>query len=209
MAVASALSSLGSVALQAALHPGRAMTTIAVAATATRQPLPLGLAAAAVDVAVSLTTRAMVPATALRLGLLLLLLLLLVGTDTVDMATTSLLARALLVLTLVLLAMVLLLPLVLHQVLVLSSRPTALLVARRHHLRLGQSLLRLLRVMPLLLPRLATCHPHPHLQLRRTASVAAYVAARLSDGISGIGWRSTAHTWWSFEWFVNVMDECS
>jgi len=177
--VASALSSPGSVALLAVLHPGRVTTMIAAAATATRQLRPLGLAVA-VDVAVSLTTRAMVPATAQRPGLLLLLLLLpllVLVTDTVDMATTRLLVRALPVLTLVLLAMApLLLPQALPQVLVPSSRPMVLLVAPRHlhHPRLALSLrLRLHQVMPRLLHRPAMCHPHPHLRLRHTARVVA------------------------------------
>lgn len=171
MAAASAISSLGSVAQPAALHPGRAATAAATVATATLLLLHLGLEVVAlVPVPVALTTRPEATATAaLRLGHLLPQLLeLLTATVTMELDTTPTLQRqatALLDTVPLVTALLQLLP-VLLLVWALFSRTTDLLEAhlllRPRHL--AQRLLLRPRAMRLPLPHLAMLLPRllPH-----------------------------------------------
>ncbi len=172
---ASAPSSLGSVVLPEVLHPGRVTTATIVVVVTAALLLHLGLAAAAV--AVSLMNKATVLATVRLHGLLLLLVLLrLVPVmATVATATTRTLVWVLPAHTVLLAMAHLHLPPVLLLVLVLSSRPMALLAVPRrlHHRRPDLCLLHLLLAMPLLLPRQAMFpHHRPHLRLRWTNGAA-------------------------------------
>lgn len=175
-AAASALSSPGSVARPAVLHPGRVATAAATVATATRQLLLLGLVLV-VPVLVAHTIKVAVMATAVpHRGLLPLQLLeLRMAMATTELATT----RVLQLLVTERPAMVLLdtallrLLLALLPAWVLYSRPTdlpeALLLHRPHHL--AQCLHHLLRVMSLLLHRRAMFPLRPLLQRKRCANL--------------------------------------